>query len=98
MTSNILYQVLDTLQKSGTSIKCLELQSYLEDLGFKVRDGKKEGHKIVTHPGLKNFYSTSYTCGHGKNPEIKPQYIKNIKKTLLQHEEELKAYLKEKRS
>jgi hypothetical protein len=95
MASCNLGHVLEVLIESEASVKCDELQKYLEDLGFKVRDGKKQGHKIVTHPGLENFYSTSYTCGHGRNPEIKPQYIKNIRKTLLQHKEELKAYLKE---
>ena len=95
MTSCNLDYVLEVLAGSGASVKCDELQKFLEDLGFKVQDGKKQGHKIVTHPGLENFYSTSYTCGHGKNPEVKPQYIKNIRKTLLQYQEELKAYLKE---
>jgi len=71
------------------------MRRYLERLGFYVRDGKKEGHKIVTHKGLPGFYSTSYTCDHGKNPEIKPQYIQSIRKTLVLHAEAIKAYLKE---
>jgi hypothetical protein len=95
MTSDILKQILEELKGSGATLKCEGMRRYLECLGFDVRDGKKEGHKIVTHKGLPSFYSTSYTCGHGKNPEIKPQYVQSIRKTLVQHEEELKEYLKE---
>lgn len=95
MTSDKLKQVLEDLASSGASLKCDDMRRYLEALGFEVRDGTKAGHKIVTHKGLVNFYSTSYTCGHGKNPEIKPPYIRNIRKTLLRHEEEIRAYLRE---
>jgi predicted RNA binding protein YcfA (HicA-like mRNA interferase family) len=95
MTSTRLGTLCRLLQESKATVKCSELCSYLEDLGFQVRDGRRAGHKIVTHPGLPDFYSTSFDCGHGKNPEIKPGYIRNILKTLKVHEQVLIGYLQE---
>ena len=54
----------------------------LEGLGFLVRDGRKQGHKIVTHPGLDGFLTASFSCGHGKNPQIKPHYVASLRKLL----------------
>jgi hypothetical protein len=57
----------------------------LNGLGFVVKDGTKPGHKVVSHPklsGQSDFVGTSYTCGHGKNPPIKPIYAINLRKTL----------------
>lgn len=62
-------------------------------LGFAVRDGKRGGHKIFTHPNLYNFYSSSYNCGHGRNPEIKPAYITNILNILDTYDTELREFL-----
>jgi hypothetical protein len=64
-------------------------------LDLSVRAGKKPGHKVVTHPQLPGFYSASYTCGHGSNPEVKPAYIKAIRKVLLRHEQALSDLEKE---
>ena len=50
----------------------------LERLGFEVRDGSKGGHKVYTHDGLPSFFSASFNCGHGKNPEIKPILTKSL--------------------
>ena len=38
-------------------------------------NGKKTGHKVITHPTLVNFTSASFTCGHGRNPQVKPIYV-----------------------
>lgn len=95
MKSTKLINIYTLLEDSGTTIKCSELRAHLEEIGSKVRDGKRAGHKIVTHSGLKDFYSTSYNCGHGKNPEIRPGYIKNILKTIKFHEKALSDYLNE---
>ncbi|WP_081619194.1 hypothetical protein [Thioalkalivibrio sp. ALE19] len=93
MSANVK-DVLQQLQGAGGSLRCDELRRLLETLGFEVRDGKKAGHKVVTHAGLPSFYSTSYTCGHGKNPEIKPAYVRNIRRMLEEREPELSQWLK----
>ena len=67
----------------------------LASLGFGVRDGKKQGHKVFVHHGVSSFTSGAYTCGHGRNPEIKPVYIKKVVKLLRQYESELIQYLGE---
>jgi len=64
-------------------------------LGFEVRDGARGGHKIFVHPELTAFISGSFSCGHGKNSEIKRPYIKNIVNILDVHEDALKALLEE---
>ena len=61
----------------------------LEGLGFEVRDGKKSGHKVITHPGLCRFTSASFSCGHGRDPQVKRAYIHRIKKVLEDYGEEL---------
>ncbi len=89
-----LAETITQLQAAKSSIRCEELAASLRDLGFVVRAGEA-GHKVVTHPGLKGFYSAAYNCGHGKNPEIKPAYIGKILRILRQYESELDEFLKE---
>jgi predicted RNA binding protein YcfA (HicA-like mRNA interferase family) len=83
-------EVIDKLQGSKTNLCCEDVKRLLVGLGFEVRDGKKGGHKIFVHDGLPSFQSGSFNCGHGKNPEIKPAYIKNIIKALNECKDELK--------
>ena len=73
---------------------CKDVTGELTELGFDIKDGRKGGHKIFTHEGLPDFISGSFDCGHGRNPEIKPAYIRNIIRTLETHSEDLVAYLK----
>ena len=73
-------------------MRCVELTSLLETIGFEVRDGKKAGHKLVRHPELSatsDFTSTSYTCGHGKNPEVKRVYIGKLRSVIRKYKSEL---------
>lgn len=88
-----LNQARQHLQASRKSIRCHELVELLESLGFTVRDGKRGGHKVFTHPHLPAFHSASFNCGHGRNPEIKPAYIRNVLRVLDTHEDELRAHL-----
>ena len=53
------------------SVRCKDLVRLILGLGFAVRDGRKAGHK-VTHPTLVNLTSASFTCGHGRNQQVKP--------------------------
>ena len=88
-----LKATLDKLQQKKSNLCCNDLKALLSELGFVVRDGKRGGHKIFTHPGLPSFKSGSYNCGHGKNPEIKPAYITKIIAVIRTYEGELKTYL-----
>lgn len=82
-------EAIQALQQAGASMRCSELQKILESLGFEVRDGSKQGHKVVTHPGLEEFFSASYTCGHGKDPEVKPNYVRSMLALVKQYRDDL---------
>ena len=83
-------EAIQALQQAGASMRCGELQRILESLGFEVRDGSKQGHKVVTHPGLDEFFSASYTCGHGKDPQVKPNYVRSMLTLVKQYRDDLK--------
>ena len=80
---------IDTLS-TGASIRCNTMTRLLEGLGFVVRDGRKQGHKVFTHPALDAFTASSFSCGHGRNPQIKPYYVASIRKVLESHSVDLR--------
>ena len=65
----------------------------LTNLGFSVRDGRKQGHKVITHPRLESFASAAFTCGHGRNPQVKPVYVASIRRLLESHADDLQSLL-----
>jgi hypothetical protein len=85
--------VLDALTTSKAAMRCQDLVSALQRLGFEVCAGRKQGHKIVLHRGIPNFWSDGFTCGHGRNPEVKPAYVTKIRKLLVRYETEIVNYL-----
>ena len=89
-------EITKALKNNKTNIRCDELADLLTQLGFEVRDGKKAGHKVFVHDGLKEFYSGSYDCGHGSNPVIKRGYIGSVLRILAQHESAIIEYLGDK--
>lgn len=90
MSGNVsVREVIVELAVSKRSIRCSRVTELLCGLGFEIREGRRGGHRIVTHNGLEGFYSTSFDYRHGRNPEIKPAYIGKIVKLLEQYEEDL---------
>jgi len=65
----------------------------LDGPGFEVWDSRKQGHKIVFHENIPGFFSASFLCGHGRNPEIKPAYVRQIRKLLLRYKSEILNFL-----
>ena len=59
-TTPDIRRAIDRLS-TRTSIRCNDMIRLLEGLGFAIRDGKKAGHKVITHPGLASFTSASFT-------------------------------------
>jgi len=90
-----LLDVKQTLLNGKGSLRCTEVSTLLQLLGFEVRDGKRGGHKLYFHDGIPDFQSGSFNCGHGRNPEIKAAYITKIVRTIDTHEAALKEYLRE---
>ena len=95
MSGSLLKDTL-SLFESGKALRCKEVIAALEGLGFEVRDGNRGGHKVYVHDGLNEFHSSAFNCDHGKNPQIKPAYIKKIAKVLNHYEQELLELLGEK--
>jgi hypothetical protein len=89
-------QVISEFNNAGTSMRCAEVKRLLTRLGFEVKNGKRGGHKVFTHRHLSSFYSQSFNCDHGKNPEIKKPYINKIIKLLEQYKDDLVEYLEKK--
>lgn len=89
MTRVTVQGVIDALESSRKTIRCKEFRAFLMQLGFEIRDGKQGGHKLFFHGGLADFKSGGYNCGHGKNPEIKPAYVRKVVRILEQYEQEL---------
>lgn len=85
--------VIETLRASKATIRCQDMIAHLQSLGFEVRDGRKQGHKVVLHPGIAGFYSDAFTCGHGRNPEIKPAYVGKMATLIERYESELREFL-----
>jgi len=90
-----LLNVKQALLDGKGSLRCAEVSALLQQLGFAVRDGKRGGHKLYFHNGIPEFYSGSFNCGHGRNPEIKAAYITKIVRTIDTHEAALKKHLRE---
>lgn len=94
MAANLYDEVLEGLKTAtNSSIRCGELSVFLVSLGFEIRDGARGNHKIFTHNGIEGFYSGSFDCGHGADPEVKKNYVRDILRVLRVHETELREYL-----
>lgn len=78
---------------TSANVKCKDFTKLLGDFEFDVRDGKKGGHKIVTHPKLLSWHGSNYNCGHSSGADIKPNYIKAFLKIVKEHEDELREIL-----
>ena len=94
MSTDPVLAAVDVLVSRKASLRCEEVVALLEGLGFIVRDGKKQGHKVVTHPGLDDFLSTSFSCGHGRNPTIKAAYAVSLRRVLTMHADALRDFLR----
>ncbi len=81
------------LQQRKKNLRCSELTGELEALGFRVRDGSKAGHKVVSHPGLAGFFGSSFGGGHGADGEVKPNYVGNMIRMLRTHQDALEEIM-----
>lgn len=89
----IVDDCLRALKDAGASYRCSELVKILETLGFTVRDGRRGGHKVFVHVGLRGFHGGNFNCGHGKNPEVKPVYVRQVCRLIQEYRPELSNFL-----
>lgn len=76
--------------RSGGQLRCGEIEKILRSLGFDVREGRRGGHRIVTHDGLPSFTSASFDCGHGRNGDVKKAYARHLARIIEDYRDELK--------
>ena len=93
MAAKIVEKAIQDLASAGAAMRCEDLRRLLETLGFEVRDGARGGHKVFVHAQIKDFLSSSYDCGHGRNSQVKRPYIKKVLAILRQYESDLNDYL-----
>lgn len=98
MSKETYTNIIAALKNAGASMRCREVKTLLMELDFNVRDGKRGGHKVYTHPFITSFTSGAFNCDHGKNPEIKRPYINKIIKTLEKYESEIIEYLENRKA
>lgn len=92
-------EVLGELEagKASSGLPCADVRSLLTQLGFKVKDGKRGGHKTVTHPGLPStdFMSTGYNC-EGGNGVVDRNYLGKLIQVVKTNKENIRKHLDEK--
>ncbi|MGB3255900.1 hypothetical protein [Buttiauxella gaviniae] len=92
--------IIEDLERRQKSIGCgtrSGLLFYLEELGFNIRAGKSDNHKVVTHPALSklsDFRTTGIDCGHGNAKSVKPCYGRTVLLVLKKYKEELEIIYK----
>ena len=83
-------ETIKLFEDSPKGMRCSAVRRALERLKFNVRDAAA-GHRVISHPGLAGFHGANFNCGHGRNDLVKPVYIRNLVKVLIQWQDELEA-------
>lgn len=91
----ILDDAKDRLSSGKGSIRCGEVVSILEDLGFTVRPRQNQGHYTYNHEALDKFWGSNFACPHRSGDPVKKNYITNILRVLRDYETQLMRYLGE---
>lgn len=79
--------IIDDLRARKANVRCGEMRAILEGFGFTIKEGKTVNHKLFFHQELKEFTSSSYDCGHGKDGLIKPAYVGKVIRVLSDYQD-----------
>lgn len=74
----------------GENLRCDDLVRMLEGLGFVVTRGSSGNHYTFTHPSIAEFHGGNFNGGSGRNPQLKPVYVRSVLKVLRELEDELR--------
>lgn len=94
--------IIEDLERRTKTIGCgtrTGLIFYLEELGFNLKSGKSDNHKVVSHAELSRiseFRTFGIDCGHGMSKSVKPCYGRTVLNTLKKYKEELEIIYKAK--
>jgi hypothetical protein len=84
---------IEWLENQKANIRCEDLVTALKDLGFTFKSKKTPNHKVFTHSGLADFYTSSFNCPHGGNKPVKLAYVVSVLRILRTYREPLTEYL-----
>jgi hypothetical protein len=90
--------VVARLTAEVATTRCADLVQMLESLGFHVTNRTNGNHRVYYHPELSrvsDFKTANFDCGHGRNPEVRPQYVRNVLRVLRIYEAEILGILGE---
>jgi len=82
---------ISELSAAGANMPCKRLTEILENFGFAVERCRTPSHYTVSHRGLSEFHGSDFACEHGKSPQVKRGYIKNMKRVIERYAQELDA-------
>ena len=82
-------EVVAHLRQRPRTTTCKDLLRFLEGLGFVPRAGTRGNHYTYRHPKITGFRG-NFDCGHGRNPDVLPVYIRDVVTVLEEYESVLK--------
>lgn len=80
--------IVAMFRQKAASTSCKDLIRALEMLGFVVKPGTKGKHHTYTHPKIGSFRG-NFDCGHGRDPDVLPVYVKRVANILEEFEGDL---------
>ena len=90
-----LDEAKNRLSSGKGSIRCGEVKSILEDLGFTVKPRRKHGHYVYNHEALDGWWGANFACPHKSGDPVDKNYVTNILRVLRNYGTELSEYLGE---
>ena len=90
-----LDEAKNRLSSGKGSIRCKEVKTILENLGFEIESGKVPNHYQFNHPALDGWWGSNFSCPHGGGDPVRKGHISKILRVMKEHEAALKIYLGE---
>ena len=88
-------QACERLRIGKGSIRCDEVISILESLGFVVRRGSSGKHHTYIHPAFPIPMGANFNCPHRAGDPVLKSYVTRILGVLRHYESEIKDHLGE---
>lgn len=83
------YACLTDLKGRVANVQCDELKTVLSSFGYEVVQRASGKHHTYDHPEM-DWIGANFDCGHGRNPQVLPNYVRKVIKVLTEHEDDLK--------
>lgn len=90
---SLVDDVINHFKSRKAGLRCADLVSGLESLGYVVTPKQVQHHKVYGHPHVTPYSGGNFNCGHGKNPQILTCYVRNIIAELTRAQTSLEEYI-----